>query len=77
MSSNSTGPNTKINMAGKMSTPVGTIIFTGAFAMRSSRCALQAFLTWMLSASNPSTKEVPNRNDRIHASTTRTKTPES
>lgn len=42
MSSSNTGPNTKISIAGNMSTPVGTIIFTGALAMRSSRCALHA-----------------------------------
>ena len=39
ISSSSTGPSTSSSMAGRMSVPVGTIIFTGAFATRSSTCA--------------------------------------
>ena len=64
-------------MAGRMSVPVGTIIFTGAFATRSSTCARCTARASAAADSSPSASDEPKRSERTMFSTTRANSGES
>ena len=66
-----------MSMAGKMSTPVGTIIFTGAFATCSCLRALYPLRAPRAASSKLSANVAPNRRERTTFSTTRSKSGES